>query len=122
MRFNSMTNEKPHQGLTSGRMFFWKQKFLQAKTGAAWLSSACAVKCTLNWGNMRNPHLDLEIHQETARDNREEGGDDVKSAWLLRLGPHAYYNGKDNGPQNREVELIPPKFPSVRIGVCNSTP
>ncbi len=57
-------------------------------TGAAWLPSACAVKCTLNWGNMRNPHLVLQVSLETAAVNAEEGGDDVKSAWLLRLGQH----------------------------------
>ena len=32
---------------------------LVAVTGAAWLSSACAVKCTVNSGNMRNPHPKL---------------------------------------------------------------
>ena len=27
-------------------------------------------------------------------DKAEEGGDDVKSAWPLRLGPHTSYNGQ----------------------------
>src|SRR5205085_1881818 len=31
--------------------------------------------------------------------NEEEGGDDVKSAWLLRLGRHTRYNGRDNAQQ-----------------------
>ena len=35
----------------------------------------------------------------------EEGGDDVKSAWLLRLGPHTRYNGRRNAqpPGNRAL-------------------
>ena len=43
----------------------------------------------------------------TARVNREEGGDDVKSSWPLRLGLHTYYNGAYKGLRDREVELIP---------------
>ena len=34
---------------------------------------------------------------ETARDKREEGVDDVKSSWPLRVGLHTCYNGIDNG-------------------------
>tara|TARA_Y100000310_G_scaffold58345_1_gene53663 strand:- start:68479 stop:68643 length:165 start_codon:yes stop_codon:yes gene_type:complete len=30
---------------------------------------------------MRNPHPVFYLSQETARDNREEGEDDAKSAW-----------------------------------------
>ena len=37
----------------------------------------------------------------------EEGGDDVKSAWLLRLGLHTRYNGRYNGQPRREAERIP---------------
>ena len=50
-------------------------------TGAARLSSACALKCTLKWGNMRNPYSAFYLSQETALDNREEGEDNAKSAW-----------------------------------------
>jgi hypothetical protein len=39
-------------------------------------------------------------------DKAEEGGDDVKSAWLLRLGQHTYYNGQDKAPQVRKNKLI----------------
>ena len=35
-------------------------------------------------------------------DKAEEGGDDVKSAWLLRPGQHTYYNATDKGQQTRE--------------------
>ena len=60
--------------------------------------------------------------RETASDNGEEGGDDVKSAWPLRPGPHTCYNGRYNGSPSRKTELIPPKPTSVRIGGCNSPP
>lgn len=81
-------------------------------TGAAWLSSARAVRCWVKSRNERNPYCQLPSHNgghsgETARVNREEGGDDVKSSWPLRLGLHTYYNGAYKGQQNREVEPIP---------------
>jgi hypothetical protein len=44
--------------------------------------------------------------KETAGDKPEEGGDDVKSSWPLRVGLHTCYNGGDNGSQAREGELI----------------
>ena len=44
--------------------------------------------------------------RETAGDNSEEGGDDVKSSCPLRLGLQACYNGRDKETQNREVEQI----------------
>ncbi len=49
------------------------------------------------------------MSQETARYNWEEGGDDVKSAWLLRLGLHTRYNGRYNGSRRREVLANPIK-------------
>ena len=43
---------------------------------------------------------------ETAGDKPEEGGDDVKSVRPLRPGLETCYNGRYNGSQYREVELI----------------
>ncbi len=43
---------------------------------------------------------------ETAGDELEEGGDDVKSSWPLHPGLHTYYNGRYRRLQDREVELI----------------
>ena len=54
---------------------------LDGRTGAAWLSSACAVRRSLKWGNMRNPYPVLYVSRETAALYAEEGEDDVKSAW-----------------------------------------
>jgi len=38
----------------------------EAATGAAWLSSARAVRRSLNWGNERNPYRQLQVFDETA--------------------------------------------------------
>ena len=34
--------------------------------GAAWLSSARVLKCSLKWGNERNPYCVLYVSRETA--------------------------------------------------------
>ncbi len=70
-------------------------------TGVAWLSSARVVRCWVKSRNERNPHSYLPArnggnYKGTARDKREEGGDDVKSSWPLQGGLHTYYNGEDN--------------------------
>ena len=66
--------------------------------GAAWLSSARAVRCRLKCHNERNPRPVLPADyagnsRGTAGVNSEEGGDDVKSARPLRPGLHTCYNG-----------------------------
>ena len=43
---------------------------------------------------------------ETAGDNSEEGGDDVKSSCPLCSGLHTCYNGRYNERQDREMEQI----------------
>ena len=67
--------------------------------GAAWLSSARAVRCRLKCHNERNPCCQLltgfaEDSDKTAIVRCEEGGDDVKSARPLRPGLHTCYNGR----------------------------
>ena len=66
--------------------------------GAAWLSSARAVRCRLKCHNERNPCRQLPSGEAghsggTATARCEEGGDDVKSARPLRPGLHTCYNG-----------------------------
>ena len=66
--------------------------------GAAWLSSARAVRCRLKCHNERNPCPQLPSGDaghsvKTASARSEEGGDDVKSARPLRPGLHTCYNG-----------------------------
>ena len=70
--------------------------------GAAWLSSARAVKCRLKCHNERNPCFRLPSGDAghsggTATARCEEGGDDVKSARPLRPGRHTCYNGRYRG-------------------------
>ena len=79
--------------------------------GAAWLSSARAVRCQVKSYNERNPYRQLPAGHagdsgETAGANREEGGDDVKSSRPLRPGPHTCYNGGDREQPLREEERI----------------
>jgi hypothetical protein len=81
-------------------------------TGAAWLSSARVVRCWVKSRNERNPCPMLPADNAgdswgTAGDKPEEGGDDVKSSWPLRLGLHTCYNGRYKGLQSREGERIP---------------
>ncbi len=45
---------------------------------------------------------------------REEGVDDVKSAWQLHLGLHTCYNGRNKRQQYREVEQIRKIRPQFR--------
>ena len=53
----------------------------------------------------RNPRGMLPYHARLPPKG-EEGGDDVKSAWLLRLGLHTRYNGRYNAQPPREGERI----------------
>ena len=80
--------------------------------GAAWLSSARAVRCRLKCHNERNPHSRLPSgyagHSgDTAIVRCEEGGDDVKSARPLRPGLHTCYNGRYRRQPHSDVEPIP---------------
>ena len=80
-------------------------------TGAAWLSSARAVRCWVKSRNERNPCPLLPPgkagHSKgTASDELEEGGDDVKSSWPLYPGRHTCNNGRYRRKQDRKVEQI----------------
>ncbi len=86
-------------------------------TGAAWPSSARVVRCWVKSRNERNPCELLPADNagdsvQTAQINWEEGGDDVRSVWPLRLGLHTYYNAQHNENQYREVEAICKTGPS----------
>ena len=80
-------------------------------TGAAWLSSARAVRCWVKSRNERNPCGQLPARHggdsdQTAGVKPEEGGDDVKSSWPLCPGLHTCYNGTDRALPGRKVALI----------------
>ena len=79
--------------------------------GAAWLSSARAVRCRLKCHNERNPSPRLPSGNaghsvDTAIVRCEEGGDDVKSARPLRPGLHTCYNGGYRRPLPGDGMLI----------------
>ena len=85
--------------------------------GAAWLSSARAVRCRLKCHNERNPSLRLPSGNaghsgDTAIARCEEGGDDVKSARPLRPGLHTCYNGRYRRPLPGDRMPIPKASPS----------
>ncbi len=80
-------------------------------TGVAWLSSARVVRRWVKSRNERNPYPYLPAsnvgdYKETASDKLEEGEDDVKSSWPLRVGLHACYNGGDKGSRKSDLEQI----------------
>ena len=114
MWFNSMIREEPYPGLKvsdgAGNSVFRKD----TKLGAAWLSSARAVRCRLKCHNERNPCRQLPSSSAgdsggTATARCEEGGDDVKSARPLRPGRHTCYNGGHRGA-----------LPGDRMGISKS--
>ena len=102
MWFNSMIREEPYPGLKVSAVLGNRYSLRGTKLGAAWLSSARAVRCRLKCHNERNPYLQLPSGNagdsgETATVRCEEGGDDVKSARPLRPGRHTCYNGRYRG-------------------------
>src|SRR5665648_407610 len=79
--------------------------------GAAWLSSARAVRCRVKSHNERNPYCQLltghaEDSSETATVRCEEGGDDVKSARPLCPGLPPCYKGRYKGQLPGDWMLI----------------
>ena len=52
---------------------------------------------------------------ETAGDNPEEGGDDVKSSCPFWPGLHTCYNGRYKETRSREGEPIPQSRPQFRL-------
>ena len=112
MWLNSRQREEPYPDLTYARRSVKADVlFGDGHTGAAWLSSARAVRCSVKSGNERNPCRQLPSGNaghsgETARVKREEGADDVKSVWPLHPGLHTCYNGRYSGMPRREAERI----------------
>ena len=110
MWFNSMIREKPYLGLTyAGGGWRHPCVAIRRHTGAAWLSSARAVRCWVKSRNERNPYCQLltgkaEDSGGTAGDKPEEGGDDVKSSWPLCPGLHTCYNGRYRVKRSSDVE------------------
>ena len=112
-----MVREEPYLGLTY-RVINKRLLSVLARlyTGAAWLSSARAVRCWVKSRNERNPYCQLPTGEAgdsggTAGDKPEEGGDDVKSSWPLCPGLHTCYNGQDRAMRSREAERNAERWP-----------
>ena len=119
VRFNSTQRAKPYQGWTRPCIPRKRGGLRGWGAGAAWLSSARVVRCWVKSRNERNPRGQLErVSGRTAGRKPEEGGDDVKSAWPLRPGRHARYNGRDSGSPSREAEPIPQTRPQFGSGAA----
>ena len=111
MWFNSMIREEPYPGLKVSDGLGNRSSLRGTKLGAAWLSSARAVRCRVKSHNERNPCYQLPASKvgdsdRTAGVSREEGGDDVKSARPLRPGRHTCYNGRYRGQPPSDGEQI----------------
>ncbi len=112
MWFNSTQREEPYLGLTCWRKLPETGAPLRSSsTDAAWLSSARVVRCWVSPATSATLALSYQRKvgdsRGTAGAKPEEGGDDVKSSWLLRPGLHTCYNGRDRGSRTREGEPIP---------------
>ena len=69
------------------------------------------MRCWVKSRNERNPCSLLPAckdghSKETAAENAEEGGDDVKSSCPLWSGLHTYYNGTDRGQRESDLKRI----------------
>ena len=62
------TNRRTSPGFDMEEFYPDESREIRKKTftGAAWLSSARSVRSALKWDNERNPHLVLNLSQETA--------------------------------------------------------
>ena len=60
MWFNSMIREEPYQGLNVSVTGLEIQSFFGHLQGAAWLSSARAVRCRVKSHNERNPYFSCQ--------------------------------------------------------------
>ena len=109
MWFNSKQREEPYLHLTSLALLLIEE----IPSGTRW-QVVHGCRQLVSWDVGLSPatsatlivscyHL-VEHSSETARVNREEGGDDVKSSCPLCLGLHTCYNGWYREMQYREVE------------------
>ena len=87
----------------------------KASTGVAWLSSVRAVRCSLKWGNERNPHPMLHDHwkQRTHFELRKEGQMSSQHG-LYTLGNTHTTMAKNNEQQARECKRISQISPQFR--------
>ncbi len=90
------------------------------RNGAAWLSSARVVRCTVKSGNERNPYSMLNAHRRLPGITRRKAGMTSNQHGPYVPGYTRATMDRYNGKPSREAEQIPPKLSSVRIEGCNS--
>ena len=119
MWFNSRRSEKPHQGLTCSRTFFWKQREIRKDdyAGVAWPSSALGVSCRLKCHIERNSRPMLHIHWRQplfiqGRKVRKTSGQHDPYA----LGYTHPTMANNNELQARKSKLISEISPQFRLG------
>ena len=76
-------------------------------TGDAWLPSARAVKCTLKWGNERNPYTMLNIHSGLPAISRRKVRMTSNQHVPYVLGDTHATMGVNKGKPSRKAEQIP---------------
>ena len=115
--FNSTQREEPYQGLTcTCRAAERRVPFEGWCTGAAWLSSARAVRCWVKSRNERNPCGQLHVSGADCRvETRRKVGMTSSQHGPYVLGyTHATMAGTDGLP-SREVEPIPQSRSQFRL-------
>ena len=126
MWFNSMIREEPYPGLKSSGGTQRRVRSSDLAVGAAWLSSARAVRCRLKCHNERNPCLQLPSARPGTLQRLPPQGARKVGMTSNQHGP--YVRGytrvtmacTESGPCASTVKS--PKHVSVRTGVCNPTP
>jgi hypothetical protein len=120
MWLNSRLREEPYPSLdmlASSSVETWSVR-KKVCTGAAWLSSARSVRSALKWDNERNPHLVLNLSQETAPPlaERKEGQTSSQHGPYDLGYTHVTMEGtKSIATLQSEANLLNPS--SVGIGV-----
>ena len=96
-----------------------------AYRGAAWLSSARAVRCWVKSRNERNPYLQLPAVRPGTLERLPTQVERKVGMTSSHHGPYVWGYTRDTmaGPMGKAARLRKSPTPvSVRIGVCNSTP
>ena len=126
MWFNSMIREEPYPGSNGSGMRAETVQPTEYFRGAAWLSSARAVRCRLKCHNERNPRRQLLTGN--AEDSAGLPPQGVRKAGMTSNQHGPYVRGDTRVTMggtagSRAATPSGTRKPfSVRIGVCNPTP
>ena len=127
MWFNSMIREDPYPGSNAAGTFGESREASNGRRrGAAWLSSARAVRCRLKCHNERNPHRQLltgklrTLASLPAQAERKAGMTSNQHGPYVRGDTRVTMAGTAGSHLATGSGTRKPV--SVRIGVCNPTP